>query len=111
MIDIEAIKERHGDIQIGQQKHRKVNALGSKDMQDIRDLIAEVERLTTEVTRYKNVILDDWIGSTDSYGDHLICRYCNATVHRQWKPERKDECTHEDDCVFLLASVSGREGS
>lgn len=38
MIDLQAIKERHPKEQ--------VNALGSKDMQDIRDLLAEAERLT-----------------------------------------------------------------
>lgn len=48
MIDIEAIKERHPDWQ--------VNALGGKDMQDIRILITEVESLSVEVTSLRRLV-------------------------------------------------------
>ena len=48
MIDMQAIKDRHPDSQ--------VNALGSKDMQDIRTLIAECERLTKEVTERRDQV-------------------------------------------------------
>ena len=50
IVDLGEIKERHADVLIGNEKRPKINALGSKDMQDIRDLIAEVERLRAEVS-------------------------------------------------------------
>ena len=45
---IKEIEARHGDIQIGKESREKVNALGSRDMRDIRYLLAEVKRLTAE---------------------------------------------------------------
>ena len=96
MIDLMAIKARHDAIQIGDKLLPKINALGSKDMQDIRDLIDEVERISAENKTFRIAM------------QTIAKRYM-----QNWKPGDTHQSTQRLSAIAhdALAVVDGQEQS